>query len=112
MKLNELKVKVYRRCGVTTTQQLKKQYDHLTKNRDLRFKASWLEIVEALADDFTLADLERNDQQIKQGLHRIGRVIGQSYQAVEDTWQKLNDKPIEESFAAVEREYALSAGAQ
>ncbi|MGB7417283.1 MAG: hypothetical protein WA902_24015 [Thermosynechococcaceae cyanobacterium] len=108
MKLKELKTEAYRRCGVTTTKQLKKQFPHLTKNRDLRRKTSWQAIVDYLADDLTLADIERTDREVKQGLHRIGRATGQSYQEVEDTWQMLNDTPIEKSFAIVEREYALS----
>lgn len=108
MKLKELKAEAYRRCGVTTTKQLKKQFPHLTKDRDLRFKASWQSIVDDLADDLTLADIERSEQEVKQGLHRIGRVTGQSYQDVESIWQTLDSASAEESFAIVEREYALS----
>lgn len=108
MRINDIKAKVYQRCGVTSTSQLKKQFTHLTQEKDLRYKVSWQAILDALENDYTFADLNRNTQRMKQSLHQVGRALGHSYQAVEDTWEQMSNKPIEKSYAAVEREYLAS----
>ena len=108
MRINEIKTKVYQRCGVNSTSQLKKQFNHLTEGKDLRYKISWQAILKALDDDYTLADLDRDTHRMKQSLHRIGRALGHSYKDVEDNWDRMNDKPIEKSYAAAEREYLAS----
>lgn len=65
-------------------------------------------MLDALDNDYTLTDLNRDTHRMKQSLHRVGRALGHSYQAVEDAWKQLNDKPTEKSYAAAEHEYLAS----
>jgi hypothetical protein len=89
MKLQEIKAEVFKRVGVTTTSALKKQWPDLAQGRDLRYKSQWLEIQVLLAEDVTLADLAREEQEMKQSLHRIGRLVGTAVAETEEIWQNI-----------------------
>ena len=87
MKLQVIKTEVFRRVGVAETTALKKQRPDLTQGRDLRYKAQWLLIYSLLQDDLTLDDLAREEQELKQSLHRVERLAGTAVVAVEKAWQ-------------------------
>lgn len=92
MKLQNIKTEVFRRVGVSSTIALKRQHSYLTKGRDLRYKSQWLEIHSILQDDLTLEDLDRQEIELKQSLHRMGRLAGTSFAAVEETWRSIQEK--------------------
>lgn len=108
MNIKEIKDKVYQKTNVLNTAELKRERPDLTKGKDLRYKKSWQHILDALEDDYTLDDLEQDAKELHQNLHRIGRAFGQSYQQVEDTWEEINSKPIEQIFAEIEQDYLAS----
>jgi hypothetical protein len=87
MKLQVIKTKVFRWVGIADTTALKRQRPDLTQGRDLRYKAQWLAIYSLLQDDLTLDDLTREEQGLKQSLHRIERLAGTAVATVEKTWQ-------------------------
>ncbi len=87
MKLQVIKAEVFRRVGVAETTALKRQRPDLTQGRDLRYKDQWLVIYSLLQDDLTLDDLAREEQELKQSLHRVERLAGSAVAAVEKTWQ-------------------------
>jgi hypothetical protein len=89
MKLQAIKAEVFRRVGVAGTTSLKLQRPDLTQGRDLRYKFQWLEILSLLKDDLTLNDLAREEQELKQSLHRVERLAGTSVTVVEETWQTI-----------------------
>lgn len=89
MKLQAIKTEVFRRVGVAGTTALKRQRPELTQGRDLRYKAQWLVIYSLLQDDLTLDDLAREEQELKQSLHRIGRLTGTAVVVVEKAWQTI-----------------------
>ncbi len=87
MKLQVIKTEVFKRVGVAETTALKRERPDLTQGRDLRRKAQWLSIYSLLRDDLTLNDLVREEQELKQSLHRIERLAGTAVVAVEKAWQ-------------------------
>lgn len=95
MKLQEIKIEVFRLTGVPRTPELKRQRPDLTQGRDLRYKAEWLAMLDILKQqhtvqpDITLDELERQDIELKQSLHRVGRITGLSAQDVEETWKTI-----------------------
>ncbi len=89
MKLPELKAAVWCRVGVANTKALKQQRPDLTQGRDLRYKAEWLAIYAQVQQDWTLADCAREEQELKQSLHRVARMAGRAVATVEETWQTL-----------------------
>jgi|GEM_PF-2074548 len=48
MKLSEIKTTIYRLTQTQSTKEFKQKYSHLCKGRNLRTKASWTAILEAL----------------------------------------------------------------
>jgi hypothetical protein len=89
MKLQAIKAEVFKQVGVAGTTALKRQRPDLTRGRDLRYKSQWLEIHALLRDDLTLDDLAREEQELKQSLHRVERMVGTSVATVEETWQTI-----------------------
>lgn len=95
MKLQAIKSEVFRLTGVPLTPELKRQRPDLTLGRDLRFKAEWIAILDILRQqqteqpDITLNELEQQDIELKQSLHRVGRITGLSVQDVEATWKTI-----------------------
>ncbi|KAI9134006.1 hypothetical protein [Acaryochloris sp. CCMEE 5410] len=95
MKLQEIKVEVFRLTGVPRTPELKRQRPVLTYGRDLRYKAEWLAILDLLKHqqtiqpDITLNQLDQQDIELQQSLHRVGRVTGLSAEAVDKIWKGI-----------------------
>ena len=94
MKLGEIKQKVFGLTGTENTKQLKKKRLNLTKGRDLRYKAQWLEILEKLeADtqvpDLSLGDLENSERMLRKSLLAVGHLTGLSDNQVEVDWQRI-----------------------
>jgi len=92
MKMQATKQEVFLLTCTTTTKQLKKEHPKLTSGRDLRYKAQWVEIVEALHAqglNISLADLEKSEQMLKKSLLRVGCITGQSDEQIEIDWQRI-----------------------
>lgn len=95
MKLQEIKVEVFRLTGIPRTPELKRQRPDLTQGRDLRYKAEWQAILDllkhqqTLQPDITLDQLDQQEIELQQSLHRIGRVTGLPVKVVDQTWDRI-----------------------
>lgn len=92
MKLGEIKQKVLDLASTENSKQLKKERPDLTKGRDLRYKAQWLEILEKLNNepsDLSLSDLDKSEQMLKKSLSTVGNLAGLSDDQIEVCWQRI-----------------------
>jgi hypothetical protein len=81
MKLQSIKTEIFRWLGIADTTALKR------KRPD--YKAQWLAIHSLLQDDLTLDDLAREEQELKQSLYRVARLVGTAVTSVEETWETI-----------------------
>jgi hypothetical protein len=89
MKLQSIKAEIFRWLGIADTTALKQKRPDLAQGRDLRYKAQWLAIHSLLQDDLTLDDLAREEQELKQSLYRVARLVGTAVTSVEETWETI-----------------------
>lgn len=80
-KISELKIEVFGRLNVNSTNQLKREYKSIADGKDFRFKATWIQVLEYLNKRI---DLGQMTNVIQQSMQRIGRAFGESYQETED----------------------------
>jgi hypothetical protein len=89
-----LLLKVEKRMGKTRN-CFRKQRPDLTKERDLRYKVQWLEILEKLKAlrsidlELSLTDLEQSEQMLKESLSKVGRLAGLNDEQIEVDWQRI-----------------------
>ncbi len=95
MKLKSIKQEVYHLTCTQNTKQLKKECSDLTKGKDLRYKAHWLDILEQIkilreqSLDISLKDLEESEQMLKESLFTVGRMAGLNDEKIEIDWQRI-----------------------
>ncbi|MGB3136604.1 MAG: hypothetical protein WBG38_17510 [Nodosilinea sp.] len=94
MKMAEVKQEVYKLTGTETTQELKKKHPKLTKGRDLRYKAHWMNILEQVralkrTPDISLAELEESEKMLKNSLFKVGAMAGLTQNKLETDWQRI-----------------------
>lgn len=95
MKLCEIKLKVFDLLSVTETKQLKKNYPHLVRGKDLRYRVSWsdllnqLLVIEADVGTVTLETLQETDEYLRQSFFETHRFLGYSDDKIEVEWQRI-----------------------
>ena len=95
MKLKSIKQEVYHLTCTQNTKQLKKERSDLTKGKDLRYKAHWLDILEQIkilreqSLDISSKDLEESEQMLKESLFTVGIMAGLNDKKIEIDWQRI-----------------------
>jgi hypothetical protein len=95
MKLQIVKQTVFSLTCTLSTKQLKQERPELTKGRDLRYKAEWVEILKKIKTlrtqdlDMSLTDLEQSEEMLKASLFRVGRISGLGDEELELDWQRI-----------------------
>ncbi len=107
MKLKSIKKEVYHLPYTKNPKQFRKKYSHLTKGKNLRDKAHWLDILKQIkllreqSLDISLKDLEDSEKMLKQSLFTVGRMAGLNDEKIEIDWQciqletQFTDIPLE-----------------
>ena len=104
MKLKQLKQKIYQLTCTANTKQLKKERLDLVKDRDLRYKSHWLQILQQLKIDRELCldiswrDLEVSEKMLKESLLTVGGIADLTEQEIEIDWQRIK---LENQFADI-----------
>lgn len=95
MKLNKIKKDVYKLTCTINTKDLRQQRPELTQGRDLRCKSEWKTILEIVVDlrnqgqDFSIDDLDKSENSLKESLLKIGKLAGLSNENIELDWQRI-----------------------
>ncbi len=95
MTLKSIKQEVYHLTCTKNTKQLKKERSNLTKGKDLRDKAHWLDILEQIKLlreqdlDLSLKDLEDSERMLKKSLFTVGKMAGLNDDKIEIDWQRI-----------------------
>lgn len=87
-KVADIKMEVYRRCGVSSTKELK-QFSAEYSKVDFRYKANWKKVLASLQDDLTISDLDRQNEQARVAHMTMGRLVGMGLSEIEKEWSDL-----------------------
>ena len=104
MKLKQIKQETYQLTCTLNTKQLKKERSDLVKDKDMRYKSHWLEILQQLKTErqqgfnVSLQDLDASSNMLKESLLTVGGMAGLTKAEIEIDWQRLK---LENQFADV-----------
>lgn len=87
-KIADIKTEVYRRCGVSSTKELK-QFSAEYSKLDFRFKVNWKKVLASLEDDLTISDLDRQNEQARVAHMTMGRLVGMGLSEIEKEWSDI-----------------------
>ncbi|MGB7412741.1 MAG: hypothetical protein WA902_00895 [Thermosynechococcaceae cyanobacterium] len=93
-KMADLKTEVYRRCGISSTVELKNFSAEFLK-LDFRFKANWKKVLTCLQDDLTISDLDRQEEQARVAHMTMGRLVGMGLSEIEKEWSDISTAEID-----------------
>lgn len=93
-KIIDIKMEVYRRCGVSSTKELKK-FSTEYLNLDFRFKAHWKKVLASLQNDLTISDLDRQEEQARVAHMTMGRLVGMGLSEIEKEWSNITTTEID-----------------
>lgn len=93
-KIVDIKTEVYRRCGVSSTKELK-QFSIEYEELDFRFKANWKKVLASLQHDLTVSDLDRQEEQARVAHMTMGRLVGMRLSEIEKEWSDISTAEID-----------------
>ncbi|AFZ36355.1 hypothetical protein Sta7437_2834 [Stanieria cyanosphaera PCC 7437] len=95
MKMQAIKQEIYEMTCTKNTKQLKKEHPDLTKDKDLRYKIHWQQILQQLKVlreqnlELSFTDLEKSARMLKKSLFTVGKIAGLDNNKIEIDWQRI-----------------------